>query len=104
MNRSLKFAELALCDSCLQYVADCECCECGGFTDDHVTGCDEAQTKPRVSMVVERRVPTQRGLGLDLTIKTPAIVIYIGNATGLESTDNIRMVCSSTIARPKVKP
>jgi hypothetical protein len=95
----MKIAKLAMCDRCLQYAEDCACCtSCAGEVYDHEHGCSEAQTKPRMtSTVVPREQPrrgiTLRGIGQDLTIRTPVTVIRVcESARGLDSTDQIRVV------------
>jgi hypothetical protein len=77
--------KIALCDNCLQYPEDCECCTSCGCPDEHEYGCDQAET--RRSMIVPKR-RTLRGLGQELTYKTPTSVIRIDDACGHESTEN----------------
>jgi len=85
MANLAKIPGLALCGACLQYEEDCECCpSCGGFTDDHDAGCDEADTK-RISMVVRKKQEV-RPQKRDFTERTDVVIILDNDAHGLDST------------------
>ena len=108
-NRQLAIVKIAMCERCLQYEGDCECCRTCGGTDGHTFDCDEADTKPLVRTSIARalsktmpsmpgmpvRRPTLRGLGADLTLQTPRACFRIEpedvKVTGLESTGSIRV-------------
>lgn len=79
-------AKIAVCDGCLQYAEDCECCPECRLSTGHEHGCQNAATK-RESIVVVRR-KTMSGLGDEMprTIRSPSIVIRVDDANGAEST------------------
>lgn len=84
--------KIAVCDGCLQYAEDCECCPECRFSGGHDHGCENATTK-RESLVVVRR-KTIMGLGEEVpcTIRSPSIVIRVDDVSGVESTGQVPAV------------
>jgi hypothetical protein len=82
-----------LCDSCLQYREDCECCPWCGGVDFHEYSCSEGPTK-RVSAILShaatpRARPTLRSPGNES--ETPIYVFRIDSSTGAESTGTFQV-------------
>lgn len=102
---ALSIIKANLCDRCLQYAEDCECCTDCGCVDLHEHGCGEVETTrhPRArfeSAIVPRKYPTLRGLGVEdeQTIETPVVVIRVSEAaTGLDATCEIIAFRPSTM-------
>jgi len=83
-----KIARFAMCENCLQYKEDCQCCASCGGCEVHEHGCEDAETKPRLDArqlreLAERR--TMRGLGPERRV-----VVKVGDARGDESTGELR--------------
>jgi hypothetical protein len=83
-------ARISLCDRCLHYLEDCDCCrECGGC-EVHDYGCGEAVTRERISHVREL-VPKLHDEPSPDTERMGLVVLVVDDdASGTECTRRFR--------------
>lgn len=104
---ALTIIKAGLCDRCLQYAEDCECCGDCGCVDLHERDCSEAATMTmRYSMARFQSaiVPcmqrsTLMGLGDDeRTEETPVFVFRVS-----ESVSALETTCEFVVLRPTLR-